>query len=155
MIKPPIAGPMIKAHPVTPLKIPSALARSSLANAPLRIAIASGITMAAPAPCAARAAINQPALPASAQATDASTNRATPAANMPRRPKRSPNAAPVSSRTAKVKLKALTAHCNISTELPKSARMVAKAVVMTSESSAIMKDASDVTPSAQFLSRRS
>ena len=146
---------MIKAHPVTPLKIPSALARSSLANAPLRIAIASGITMAAPAPCAARAAINQPVLPASAQATDASTNRATPAANMPRRPKRSPNAAPVSSRTAKVKLKALTAHCNISTELPKSARMVAKAVVMTSESSAIMKDASEVTPSVQFFSRRS
>ena len=64
VMKPPIAGPMISAHPVTPLKMPSARARSSRPNAPLRIAIASGITSAAPAPCAARAAISASALPA-------------------------------------------------------------------------------------------
>jgi hypothetical protein len=75
-----------------------------------------------------------------------------PPANIARRPNRSPSAAPVNSRTAKVRLKALTAHCSSSTEAPKSARMVAKAVVMTSESSAIMKDASEVTPSTQFFS---
>ncbi len=155
VINPPMAGPMISANPVIPEKIPSAFARSSRPKAPLRIAIASGITSAAPAPCAARAAISASALPAKAQATDASTNSAMPAANVLRRPNRSPRAAPVNSSTAKVRLNALTAHCSVSTEAPKSARMVAKAVVMTSESSAIMKDASDVTPSTQFFSLRS
>ena len=67
---------MIRANPVTPLKMPSARARSSVGNAPLRIAIASGITKAAPAPCAARAAISDAALPDSAHATDASANSA-------------------------------------------------------------------------------
>ncbi len=50
VMKPPIAGPMMRANPVRPLKMPSARARSSLAKAALRIAIASGITKAAPAP---------------------------------------------------------------------------------------------------------
>jgi len=148
------AGPMISAQPVMLLKMPRARARSSRPNVPLRIAIASGITSAAPAPCSARAAISAVALLASAQAADATTNRPIPAANMRRRPKRSPSAAPVSSSTAKVRLKALTVHCSVSTALPKSARMVAKAVVMIMASSAIMKDASAVTPSTQFFSAR-
>ncbi|MHC2510002.1 hypothetical protein ACVII1_005240 [Bradyrhizobium elkanii] len=154
VMKPPIAGPMISAHPVMPLKTPSARARSSRPKAPLRIAIASGITSAAPAPCRARAAIRAAALPASAQAADATTNRPIPAANILRRPNRSPSAAPVRSSTAKVRLKALTVHCSVSTRLPKSARMVAKAVVMIMASSAIMKDASAVRPSTQRCSAR-
>jgi hypothetical protein len=104
VMKPPMAGPMMRANPVTLLKMPSAHARSSLAKAPLRIAIASGITNAAPAPWADRAAINHPILPDSAQAVDATTNNPIPAANIRRRPNRSPSAAPVSSRTAKVRL---------------------------------------------------
>ena len=92
------------AHPVMPLKMPRALARSSFANAPLRIAIASGITSAAPAPCTDRAAISQPMLLDSAHAADATANNAMPAANIRRRPKRSPSAAPVSSNTAKLRL---------------------------------------------------
>ncbi|BAR54963.1 hypothetical protein ACVIWV_000489 [Bradyrhizobium diazoefficiens] len=154
VMKPPMAGPMISAHPVMLLKMPSARARSSRPNVPLRIAIASGITSAAPAPCNARAAISAVALPASAQAADATTNRAIPAANMRRRSKRSPSAAPVKSSTAKVRLKALTVHCSVSTGLPNSARMAANAVVMIMASSAIMKDASAVTPSTQFCSTR-
>jgi hypothetical protein len=35
VMKPPTAGPIMRAHPVMPLKMPSAHARSSLANAPL------------------------------------------------------------------------------------------------------------------------
>ena len=154
VMKPPMAGPTINAHPVMPLKMPSARARWSRPNAPLRIAIASGMTRAAPAPCAARLAISHPALTDNAQAADASTNNAIPLANIRRRPKRSPSAAPVRSRTANVRLKALTVHCSVSTWLPNSARMVANAVVMTCASSAIMKDASEVTPSTQLCSAR-
>ena len=102
--KPPIAGPTMRASPVTPLKMPSARARSSRAKAPLRIAMATGITNAAPAPWADRAAISARMLVDSAQAIDASMNSAMPAANIRRRPNRSPSAAPVSSNTAKLRL---------------------------------------------------
>ncbi len=104
VMKPPMAGPIMRANPVTPPKMPSARARSSLAKASLRIAIASGITSAAPAPCADRAAISDSTLPDSAHTPEARANNAMPAANIRRRPKRSPSAAPVSSRTAKVRL---------------------------------------------------
>ncbi len=113
------------------------------------------MTSAAPAPCAARAAISATAVPDSAQATEASVNSAMPPANILRRPNRSPSAAPVNSKTAKVRLKALTVHCSVSTEAPKSARIAANAVVMTMASSAIMKAASDVMPSTQCFSARS
>ncbi len=149
-----MAGPTISAHPVTPLKMPSARARSSLGNAALSTAMASGITSAAPAPCKARAAISHPALADNAQPTEDATNSAIPTANTRRRPKRSPSAAPVRSRTANARLKALIAHCSVATGLASSVRMAAKAVVMISESSAIMKDASEVTPRIQFFSLR-
>jgi hypothetical protein len=73
---------MINAKPVIPEKMPSTLARSSRPNVPLRIAIASGITSAAPAPCTARAAINHPTVGANAQAAEASVNSAMPTANI-------------------------------------------------------------------------
>lgn len=101
---PPATGPAMRARPVTALKIPSALARSSRGNTALKSAIASGMTSAAPAPWTARAAISVPILLATAQAAEATTNNVRPAANMRRRPKRSPSAAPVSSSTAKLRL---------------------------------------------------
>jgi hypothetical protein len=101
---PPATGPAISAIPVMPLSIPSALPRCSRGKAAPSSAIASGITNAAPVPCAARAAISAPALADSAQAAEATTNSANPAANMRRRPNRSPSAAPVSSSTANVRL---------------------------------------------------
>jgi hypothetical protein len=104
VMKPPTAGPIMRAHPVMPLNMPNARARTSLANSPLRMAIASGLTRAAPAPWADRAAISVSTLPDSAHAIDARVNRKMPAANIARRLKRSPSAAPVSSSTAKVKL---------------------------------------------------
>ncbi len=149
---PPTAGPASTAIPTTPLKMPSARARSSLGKAVLSNAMPSGITNAAPAPCAARAAISARMLVDSAQATDEAMNSAMPAANRRRRPNRSPSAAPVSSSTAKLRLKALTVHCSASIGAPKSARRVASAAVNTWVSSATMKDASAVTPSTQFFS---
>ena len=68
------------------------------------IAIASGITKAAPAPWTARAAISVAVLPDNAHPAEATANSRMPAANIARRPNRSPSAAPVSSSTAKVRL---------------------------------------------------
>ena len=45
---PPTTGPAIRARPVTPLKMPSALPRRSGGNAALSSAIASGMISAAP-----------------------------------------------------------------------------------------------------------
>ena len=103
-IAPPSTGPTMRASPVTPLKIPSALARSCDGNVALKSAIAIGMMSAAPAPWTARAAISHPTLPASAHATEAATNSTSPATNMRARPKRSPSAAPVSRSTAKLRL---------------------------------------------------
>jgi hypothetical protein len=86
---PPTTGPAIRASPVTPLKSPRAFPRSSRGNAALSSGIASGITRAAPAPWTARAAISHPALPASAHAAEAATNRPRPGTNRRRRLKRS------------------------------------------------------------------
>ena len=62
----------------------------------------SGMTIAAPAPCTARAAISTPMLGASAAAALDRVNMVIPMANIRRRPNRSPSAAPVSSSTANV-----------------------------------------------------
>ena len=85
-IAPPTSGPPSTAIPVIALKMPIAHARRSGGKAALSSASESGITNAAPTPCTARAAISHPVPGASAQAADAATNRASPAANSRRRP---------------------------------------------------------------------
>ena len=62
----------------------------------------SGITIAPPIPWKARAMSRARIEGASAAAADETVKIARPSASMRRRPKRSPSAAPVSSRTAKV-----------------------------------------------------
>jgi hypothetical protein len=62
----------------------------------------SGVTIAPPTPCTARAMSRAVALGASAAAAEASVKMPMPIENIRRRPKRSPSAAPVSSRTANV-----------------------------------------------------
>ncbi len=57
---------------------------------------------------------------ASAQAADAAANRPNPAANIRRRPYRSPRAAPVINSTAKLSVYALTVHSSCSSEAPRS-----------------------------------
>ena len=85
-----------------PDQAPIARPRFSGGNAVESSVSVSGVTIAAPAPCSARAAISAPVVGASAAAADAKVKMPRPMTNMRRRPKRSPSAAPVSSRTAKV-----------------------------------------------------
>ena len=71
-------------------------------------------------------------------------NSVRPAANMRLRPSRSPSAAPVSNKAAKLNPYALTVHSSASTDAPRSSRIVVSAVVTTSASSATMKEAIEV-----------
>ena len=80
--------------PITRPRLPGGNAAES------RVSV-SGVTIAAPAPCTARAAIRAPEEGASAARAEATVKIASPTTNIRRRPKRSPSAAPVISRTAK------------------------------------------------------
>jgi hypothetical protein len=97
---PPTTGPPRIARPVTPAKTPSARPRRSAGNAALSSASACGTTIAALAPCTARAAISAPTFGASAQPTDASAKAASPARNIRDRPHRSPSVTDVISSIA-------------------------------------------------------
>src|SRR5579859_1039376 len=97
----------------------------------------------------ARAAINQPTLGARAAPADAAVKRPSPVTSIRRRPKWSPSAAPVKSSTAKLRLYAFTVHWRASIDAPKSTRMVLRALVTTSASSATMNDATDINPRTQ------
>ena len=101
---PPTSGPMAMARPPTAPQAPRAKPRrcgDTAADSSVRV---SGITMAAPAPCTARAVTRASMPGASAAAADPAVNSARPIVNMRRRPYRSPSVAPVSSRTAKVRV---------------------------------------------------
>ena len=100
MTAPPTSGPSATAIPLIPDQTPSAIPRRSGGNASAISVRVSGVTTAAPTPCEARAAISRAVDGASAPAAEESVNRAIPQMNMRLRPKRSPSAAPVSSRTA-------------------------------------------------------
>jgi hypothetical protein len=104
VMAPPSTGPTTTASDVTAPKIPIAQPRRCGGTAALSTASASGMTMAAPAPWTARAAISQPTPGASAQPAEATVNRASPAAKTRRRPNRSPMADAVISSTAKVRV---------------------------------------------------
>src|SRR5215208_1443378 len=72
---PPTSGPAATARPATPDQAPSATPRRSRGTASLRIVRLSGVTMAPPIPCTARAAISQSALGARAAAAEAVAER--------------------------------------------------------------------------------
>ena len=99
---PPTSGPIATASPAMPDHAPSAAPRRSRETAALRSVSVSGVTIAAPNPCSARAAISQSAEGASAAAAEAAVKIPTPIMNIRLRPKRSPSAAPVSRKTANV-----------------------------------------------------
>ena len=99
---PPISGPIATARPLIPPHAPRASPRRSGGTAAERIVSVSGITIAPPTPCTARAASSAPIDGASAAAAEASVKIVSPIVNMRRRPNRSPSAAPVRSSTAKV-----------------------------------------------------
>ena len=104
-IAPPSTGPLMRASPVTPLEIPSALPRSCGGNARAPERHRKRHHERRPGALdGARCDQPRRRFRTSAHATDAATNSASPATNMRRRPKRSPSAAPVSSSTAKLRL---------------------------------------------------
>ena len=100
MTAPPTSGPSATAMPLIPDQTPIAIPRRSGGKASASRVRVSGVAIAAPMPCVARAAMSSPAEGATAAAADESVNNAMPTMNMRLRPKRSPSAAPVSSRTA-------------------------------------------------------
>ena len=80
---------------------PIANPRFSAGNAVESSVSVSGVTIAAPAPCSARAAINAPVLGRErGERLKLTVKMPRPITNIRRRPKRSPSAAPVSSNTA-------------------------------------------------------
>ena len=85
-----------------PDQAPIASPRFSAGNAVESSVSVSGVTIAAPAPWSARAAISAPVVGASAASAEATVKMPRPITNIRRRPKRSPSAAPVSSSTANV-----------------------------------------------------
>ena len=79
-------------------------AAAPAATAALRSVRVSGITIAPPRPCTARATLSASIARGEAAAAEPSVKIASPTANIRRRPKRSPSAAPVRSSTANVRV---------------------------------------------------
>ena len=103
-IAPPTSGPSAMARPAMAPHAPSARPRRSAGTASDRIVRVSGVTIAAPKPWRARAMTSRSPVGASAANADAPVNSATPMMNIRLRPNRSPRAAPVSRRTANVRV---------------------------------------------------
>ena len=150
-IAPPTSGPTATASPPTAPQAPSTRPRRSGGTAADSKVRVSGISIAAPTPCTARAATSQPIPGASAAAADPAVNTASPTVNSRRRPNRSPSVAPVSSSTANVSVYAFTVHCRPSSPACKCSRIDGSAVVTTRLSSEAMNSAVDVTANAQII----
>ena len=99
---PPMTGPSAAPRPAVAPQRPSAMPRRCGGVTLAMSVTVSGVTIAAPTPWTARAAISVPMLGASAEAALAAVNTVMPMIIRRRRPNRSPSAAPVSSSTAKV-----------------------------------------------------
>ena len=119
--------------------MPTIIPRRLAGNAVVKIVRDSGKMTAPPRPCTVRAAISAGAPGASAQAADATVNRARPAANTRRRPKRSPAAAAVMIPAANAMLYAVSVHCSHTSPACRSRCMRGSATVTTTESSTTMK----------------
>ena len=101
---PPTSGPMAIARPAIPPQAPSATARRSGGTAADRMVRVSGVTMAPPTPWMARARMRISVVGASAASAEPPMKMAMPIRKTRLRPNRSPSAAPVMSRTAKVRV---------------------------------------------------
>ena len=99
---PPTSGPIAIARPAIPPHAPSATARRSGGTAADRMVRVSGVTIAPPTPWIARARMRISVDGERAARADPPMKVAIPIRNTRLRPNRSPSAAPVMSRTAKV-----------------------------------------------------
>ena len=141
---PPTSGPNATASPAMPLHAPMKAPRRFAGTPALRIVSVSGVMIAPPTPCAARAAIRALAVGASAAAAEEIVKMPRPIASIRRLPKRSPSAAPVRSSTANVSVYALTVHSRLSTVACRSSRITGSAVVTTRLSRVAMNTATEV-----------
>ena len=128
---------------------PRATPRFSAGNAADRSVSVSGVTIAPPIPWTARAAISASIEGARAAAADAAVKGPRPKMNIRRRPKRSPSAAPVRRKTAKVSVYAFTVHSSSSIDAPRSVRITGSAVETTRLSRTTMNSATDVIANVQ------
>ncbi len=119
---PPRRTPAAAPLPATPPQIPNALFRSAppCLNAALMIASVAGETIAPPKPWIARKMISMVPLVASAQASEPSVKIAIPTMKTRRRPNRSAALPPSSRKPPKASEYAVTIHCNVSCEIPRS-----------------------------------
>ena len=134
-----------------PPHAPSARPRFSFGTAWLRMVRVSGITIAPPSPCRARARLSASTVGASAAPIEPSVKMPTPMAKTRRRPKRSPSAAPVRRSTANVSVYAFTVHSRLSSDAFRSWRITGMAVVTTRLSSVTMKSAIEVIANVQMV----
>ncbi len=145
--KPPTTGPIASAIALTPAQVPIALPRSFGGNAFVMIDSVAGIISAAPTPCAARPTTSHVAVCEKAMKRLDAPKIATPIRNQRRRPKMSPRRPPVTSRTAKVSVYALTVHSRFAVETPRSRWIDGSATFTTVLSSMIMNSAKHIAPS--------
>ena len=112
--RPPSVGPAALIAPPVALHHATARTRAAASFAQAWVMSASdvGRIIAAPTPCATRAAISAASDGASAQPSDASRNSARPYANSRRLPKRSASVPDVSSSAANDSVYASTIHCS-------------------------------------------
>ena len=103
-IAPPTSGPIAIARPAIPPHAPSASARRSRGTAADRIVRLSGVMIAPPTPWMARATMSCVTSVESAAIAEPAVKIARPMMKTRFRPNRSPSAAPVRSRTAKVRV---------------------------------------------------
>ena len=99
---PPTSGPNAKASAETPAQIPMAVPRCRGGNVAVMIDSVAGFISAAPTPCTVRAAISELAPPARPHQSEAAVKMTRPTMKIERRPRRSANFPPVSSKTPNV-----------------------------------------------------
>src|SRR6476619_3837538 len=151
---PPTSGPIAMARPAMPPHAPSATARRSGGIAADRIVSVSGVTIAPPTPWIARARMRLSVDVDSAARAEPPIKIPIPIRKTRLRPNRSPRAAPVISRTANVRVYALTIHWSSWSDAPRSVLMTGRAVVTTRLSRATMNSASEVTTNVQSAFER-
>ncbi len=101
--RPDAIGPSAAPEPEMPAHRAIALARSRVGKTFVRIDSVDGMTNAAPMPMIARAPMSIPGVSDRAPRVEPRANTRRPACRAPLRPKRSPRAAAVNSRPAKIR----------------------------------------------------
>ena len=109
---PPASGPIATAAPIVAPQIPNAVPRSRPWNSCERRASEVANMMAPPTPCAARAAMRNPAVFAIPQRNEVTVKKPRPTTNTRLRPSRSASEPAVSMKVASVSAYASMIHCN-------------------------------------------